>query len=310
MTCPARIHVAWSLALLVWGCADGGGTGPAVDAGPHDAGPGDGSSGDMRVGCARGEHMCPTGCVDDRADDVANGCRLGCGSAPCAAPTGGTATCSAAGMCDFECTAPFVRDGDSCACTPQTCEDLTAMCGTPDDGCGTPLSCGSCGGGSLCTSGRCACTPDAWEVNDTEAAAVSLGSTNDADDGPTLTWTTSNSDDALDLDYFEVGVTDGTDFGNPVLTVTLDGMPAGTNLDSVAWYRCAAGGDAHTCSMGTAYSGPGGAGCASVSSGTLSETVEVNTECATADESGQLVIRVATSGFGMCGNYRLVVQTR
>lgn len=311
MTCLARAHLASCLALViaVAACADGG-TGHRVDAGALDLGPGDGGGVDMRIGCGSGMHMCPSGCVADRADDPANACRLGCGSTPCTAPTGGTAICSAAGMCDFECTAPFVREGEGCACMPQTCEDLTATCGTPDDGCGTPLSCGMCGVGSSCAAGHCACTPDDGEPNNRELDAILLGATNDADNGPTLTASMYNADNALDVDFYEVNVTDGTDLGNPALTVTLDGMPAGTNLDLVVWYRCTAGGDAHTCAVGSAYSGAGGAGCSSSNPGPSTETVEIDTECSTTDESGRLVIRVATSGFGACGNYHLVVETR
>lgn len=307
----SALVVVLALGALVGACASGGTA--TIDAGgrAYDAGPGDASRPvDMRVGCASGQHVCPSGCTADRTDDPANGCRLGCGSAPCTAPAGGTASCSTGGMCDFECAPPFVREGEGCACTPRTCSDLDALCGSPDDGCGTPLACGDCGSGSACTSGRCVCAPDPGEPNDTESAAIRLGATNDADNGPTLTETIYNSDDALDLDYFFVDVTDGTDGGNPVLTVTLDGMPAGSNLDLVAWYRCTAGGDSHTCTIGSNYSGAGGAGCSSVNPGTSTETVAIDTECSTTDDSGRLVVRVGTSGFGMCGNYHLVIETR
>jgi len=305
-------NVAFFLTALAFlaACASGGVSVPTVDAGRGDAGAPDAALVDARVGCASGEHMCPGGCERDRDDDPAMGCRLGCGSAPCTAPEGGRPTCSAAGTCDFECVAPYVRAGEGCACTPRTCDDLGAMCGTPDDGCGGTLSCGGCGPSAMCASGRCVCTPDAGEPNDAEARAITLGATNDADDGPTITRTDFNADDALDVDFFAVAVTDGFDGGNPALTVTLDGMPGGTNLDLVVWYRCTAGGDAHTCATGTAYDGPGGPGCSSTLSGTSTETVVVETECSTTDESGRLIVRVATSGFGMCGNYRLVVQTR
>ena len=313
MTCFAPRSIASFLALaallVVSGCAAGDDDAPGVDLGPRDLGPGDASTVDMRVGCGSGEHMCPEGCVDDREDLPANGCQLACASGACTAPAGGTSIC-AAGLCDFTCAPPFVRTSESCACTPRTCADLDAMCGTPDDGCGTPLSCGTCGGASECTAGACLCTPDVGEPNDVERDAISLGATNDADDGPTLTNVIYNSDDALDVDFYEVDVTDGTDLGNPALTVTLDGMPVGTNLDLVAWYRCTAGGDSHSCTSGTAYSGAGGAGCASSNAGTSTETIGIDTECSTTNDSGRLLIRVATTGFGACGNYRLVVRTR
>lgn len=42
-------------------------------------------------------------------------------------------------------------DADSDAgCVPQTCEQLGAECGTIDNGCGTPIGCGSCADGEAC----------------------------------------------------------------------------------------------------------------------------------------------------------------
>jgi len=43
-------------------------------------------------------------------------------------------------------------------CTPKTCASLGANCGTPSDGCGGTLSCGTCAGGQTCTpSYTCGC---------------------------------------------------------------------------------------------------------------------------------------------------------
>lgn len=39
------------------------------------------------------------------------------------------------------------------ACTPGTCRTLGATCGTLDDGCGSPLDCGTCGSGTSCGGG-------------------------------------------------------------------------------------------------------------------------------------------------------------
>ena len=44
------------------------------------------------------------------------------------------------------------------ACTPKSCQQLNATCGTIDDGCGNPLACGSCAGFLTCGGGG---TPNA-----------------------------------------------------------------------------------------------------------------------------------------------------
>jgi hypothetical protein len=50
---------------------------------------------------------------------------------------------------------PNAADG---ACTPKTCTGLKASCGTPSDGCGGTLQCGTCPSGQTCdTSGQCVC---------------------------------------------------------------------------------------------------------------------------------------------------------
>jgi hypothetical protein len=38
------------------------------------------------------------------------------------------------------------------SCTPTTCQALGATCGSPSNGCGGTLSCGSCAGGTICSS--------------------------------------------------------------------------------------------------------------------------------------------------------------
>jgi hypothetical protein len=44
-------------------------------------------------------------------------------------------------------------------CTPRTCTSLGAVCGTPSDGCGGTLSCGTCGSGQTCApSYKCGCS--------------------------------------------------------------------------------------------------------------------------------------------------------
>lgn len=51
--------------------------------------------------------------------------------------------------CPNNCTGNLTCGGGGdqfkCGCTPQTCLDLGAECGTVDDGCGTQIDCGGCG---------------------------------------------------------------------------------------------------------------------------------------------------------------------
>ena len=51
------------------------------------------------------------------------------------------------------------KDGQVCfneaCCTPKTCEDLNAECGTYDNGCGGEINCGTCSGDKACSEGKC-----------------------------------------------------------------------------------------------------------------------------------------------------------
>src|SRR5688500_5479798 len=77
--------------------------------------------------CAANEHRCDDACVPKLANDPAVGCALGCNE-PCPAVTGGHATCTAQGSCDFECDAPYVEDNGTCV--PATCSQLDYSCGS------------------------------------------------------------------------------------------------------------------------------------------------------------------------------------
>lgn len=291
------------------GPRDGGGadSGPAGDAGPpRDAGPGRDSG--PSVSCPAGQHACGGGCIDDLANDPSNGCRLGCGE-PCPAPASGTVSCSASGTCDFTCTPPFRRVGDECACTPRTCEEMGAMCGAPDDGCGMPLDCGSCGGGS-CIDGSCACTPDAREPNDSNTVAPNLGSFDDSADPPDGVYTNMNIDDAGDVDWVRFTIVDGFDFGNPNLLVTLDQVPAGSTYALSAFYVCTSGGDSSACAIGSADNEIG-RGCTTSVAGGGSGQVQIESECSGTDESGALYVRVRATTWGdSCDPHRLTLRVR
>lgn len=323
-----RLLLAVSLAFSIWACADGGGggsfdagtggstdaaradTGPPVDGGPpRDAGRRDSGT---PTTCGAGQHSCGGGCIDDLPNEPANGCRMGCGEA-CPAPTSGAVTCSAAGACDFTCTPPFRRQGDDCVCAPVTCEDMGATCGAPDDGCGTPLDCGGCGGGA-CVDGHCACTPDPREPgNDSSSLAPNLGSFADADDPPDAVHTDMNIDEASDVDWVRFSIEDATDFpfgSNPSLTVTLSQVPAGSTYALTAFYVCNGSGDATSCAQGTSNNEIG-RGCATSVVGGATGQVQLETECSGTDESGTLYVRVRASVWGgSCEPHRLTLRVR
>ncbi|MBX7190931.1 MAG: hypothetical protein K1X94_02680 [Sandaracinaceae bacterium] len=308
------------------GGRDGGGTmndaggGGTSDAGRFDAGRLDaGRSGDAggghdagSVSCPSGQHACGAGCVRDLANDPANGCRLGCGE-PCPTPAMGTASCDMTGHCAWDCTPPYRRVGDTCECTPTTCEAIHYECGAPDNGCGMPLDCGACMDGAMCTTGRCACTPDTYETNDSNTTASPQGGLNDADDPPDVILS-ANIDEMRDEDWWSFPITDGTDGGNPRITVTLADIPIGSDYALSAYYVCGDRTDNSTCAIGSTdnYLGHG---CAGSAAGSAPETVELETDCdrgiLNSDDSGTLYVRVtAPTWMSTCGPYRVTVRVR
>ena len=305
------------------GTRDGGNLdGGARDAGPmrdggggtSDAGRVDGGGGARDAGmttCPSGEHACGAGCVRDLANDPANGCRLGCGEA-CDAPDMGAAACGMDGRCTWDCEPPYRRVGDLCTCTPTTCDAIGYECGAPDDGCGMALDCGSCMDGAACTTGRCACTPDGFEPNDSNTTPTVRGGLNDADDPPDVVLN-ANIDEMRDEDWFSFPITDGTDGGNPRITVTLGDIPIGSDYALSAYYVCGDRTDNSTCAMGTADNYLGN-GCAGAVAGSSPETVEIETDCSrtlSTDDSGTLFVRVtAPTWMTTCGPYRVVVRVR
>lgn len=307
---PRFVPSALLVVLAVSGCPGTGGPGTpdagvAVDAArPRDAGR------DAAVTCAAGTHLCGGGCIPDLADDPAAGCRFGCGE-PCPAPERATATCARDGRCDFTCASPFRRVGDACTCTPSTCEALGFVeCGEPDDGCGTPLDCGTCAMGGACVAGRCGCPPDAHEENDSASTATRIaGDLNDADD-PDTSVSDFNLHSARDEDWIRWHVVDGFDLGgNPIITVSLADAPIGADYDLAAYYECDSGGDATTCDLGTADASVG-PGCRSATVGSSVERVTLSTECSGIDEHGTLYVRVRSTIFAGCGGYRVLVSVR
>lgn len=271
---------------------------------PRDAGR------DAAVVCTSGTHLCGGGCIPDLDNDPSMGCSLGCGEA-CIAPEHGTPSCTAGGECAFSCVSPFRRVGELCTCTPSTCEMLGFVeCGAPDDGCGTTLDCGTCDGGGACVAGHCGCAADGHEENDSRSTATVMpgGDLNDADDPDVPPVTDFSLDDMRDVDWMRWHVVDGFDVGgNPIVTVTLDGVPLGADYDLGVFFACDSGGDAHTCDMGTASGG----GCVSAQPGAgVVEIARLTTECSGLDENGFLYVQVSSRTLSVCGNYRVSVSVR
>lgn len=303
--------------LSLAGCANGGGGGGMPDAGTdarvttRDAGGGDDAG---ETSCGATQHACGGGCIDDLDNLPVNGCRLGCGE-PCPTPPDGVASCDPEGLCTVGCEPPFVfRDG-MCTCAPQTCADWGWTCGAPDDGCGTTLDCGSCTGAGVCAEGMCACMPDAAERNDSFI---------DADGAPLLVdipnedwarvFTEYGLHDATDEDYFRFRVADSGAFNpEPEITVTLRGIPTGSDYDLAVSWVCDGTPNRSTCTAG-AQSGLRGVTCSSSSSGTTSETVTVSVECRSSlttdtDDSGTLYVHVSPATFGgSCMPYELDID--
>lgn len=65
------------------------------------------------------------------------------------------------------------------SCEPKGCSELGYECGTPDDGCGDPLDCGSCDSPDTCGGGGqpyvCGCTPKTCEELQSDRGALVCG---------------------------------------------------------------------------------------------------------------------------------------
>jgi hypothetical protein len=302
------------------GRLDGGGNGS--DAGRLDGGRVDGGGGGTSdtgvrrdagsTSCPSGQHACGAGCVADLANEPANGCRLGCGEA-CDAPAMGVAACAMDGTCTWTCEVPFRREGERCVCTPTTCDTIGYECGAPDDGCGMPLDCGACMDGAMCATGRCACTPDGREPNDSNTMPSVGPRLNDADDPPDQILSGVNLDEMRDEDWFSHPITDGTDGGNPRITVTLRNIPIGSDYELSAYYVCGDRTDNSTCAAGSPDNYVG-RGCAGGATGASPETVELETDCSRgldSDDTGTLLVRVRAATWATtCAPYEVVVRVR
>ncbi len=272
--------------------------------------------GDSGIRCMSGMHECDGECVPDQVNDPEMGCRRGCGT-PCPEPSeGGMATCTSSGLCDVQCTTPFVKMGDQCECRPQSCSEAGAMCGTGvDDGCGGTIDCGMCGEGRMCDDmNQCVCVVDEAEPNEEELEAFQLMPEMGTDwpDTPdtmrVFSEFTLNTED--DVDIYRVRVRDaGT--ASPTLRVELRNIPAGSNFELGAFFRCDTSPNTTRCDgplLGMEMDGPLGRGCLSENPAQDPERVQLQTFCGGDDESGNLFIEVrSTTWMNACTPYELSV---
>jgi hypothetical protein len=304
------------LLALVAGCASSAPPSVVPDSARADAGASDAwvmPIGDAAPTCSTGMHACGMGCVNDQPNDPMHGCRFGCGQ-PCPTPSMGVASCSSTGMCDFTCPSPFHRVGDHCDCVPTTCDAIGYHCGSPDNGCGLALNCGSCDPDAMCIVGNCACMPDTHEPNNSNTRATTEPEMNDAAPGQNATFSDFNLDSATDVDWITFHVHNGATLGYPHVGVRLYNIPAGSDYDLGAWYACDNNNDNTTCATGTSDNMIG-RGCVSTLAGIAEENVDLTTNCGGVagfgDASGTVFIRVTAPTFGgMCSNYLLDIRVR
>jgi len=108
-----------------------------------------GSGGQM---CPAGKHYCGGICV---GNTPATGCFTSVTCDPCPAPpSGGTTVCDAAGMCDFTCSAPYMKQGNACVCSQQCCSNA------------------DCPNGGTCSGGVCMQPPPMCDANDCQAQCI------------------------------------------------------------------------------------------------------------------------------------------
>jgi len=230
-------------------------------------------------GCPPGEHMCSTGCERDRTNEVAEGCRNGCGlECP-----GDDAICTSEGDCSVACDPPATLMGAIC-----------------------------CGGEPVCSAMVAArCPLPTEEPNETMETAHDLGNFIDNDSMATISNLTLVEGDE---DWFVMTVTDSPSVGRTefLLDVTVtSSMPDA--MEVAMWFECADEDTLtteHEITAGTANTefGDGASAPVGASGGTVSMDIDcVGTFTSpVTDESGTLHIRVRrTAAATICDGYEL-----
>jgi hypothetical protein len=120
------------------GGVSNGGSGNTGNTGGSGNTGNDGGSGGSG-GCPNGQHLCGGVCVGNTPQ---TGCWASTTCSPCPnAPTSGTVICTADGQCDFNCQAPYMKEGNACACPNECCTNA------------------DCTGGATCSNGACVAAP-------------------------------------------------------------------------------------------------------------------------------------------------------
>lgn len=192
-------------------------------------------------------------------------------------------------------------------CARTTCTALGAHCGSPDDGCGTPLECGACDGLATCVDGTCECGADTREPDDTLASAFDGGAYTDADADIAVDdrWLHAPTD----VDWIRYAIDDTAAATLSTLSATID-PPASGAYAVALFYDCAAGTNGSTCALGTSDTTVGH-GCVATTTASTAATVSLDVDCqGTLDDSGTLYVRVSSTGPTPCAPYHLVTQIR
>lgn len=269
---------------------------PMPDAAQGD--PDDRDASNPEAGCAAGTHVCGDTCMADNTNEVAVGCRYGCGQ-PCPEGAHGSASCTALGTCGLACDPGYTNLNGECLVL--SCSDLGYLCGDAFDDAGNAFSCGACLGAATCTSNHVCDVPgDAWEPNQTQPAARDLGALNDADNlGRTVAALTI--DEAMDEDWFKFRVIDGFDANNPDVHVglSLDSGSLVSNHELTVWFKCDTGdaGTAISCGEAATPYATNNSGDPALGNGCKVNAknivwAEFEASCSGTDESGTVYVRI------------------
>jgi hypothetical protein len=191
-----------------------------------------------------------------------------------------------------------------CGCMPTTCAALGASCGTPPDGCGGMLSCGSCGTNATCISGRCACNSDANEPNDAPGGATTLGGLGVGSSlmpGSIVSLHTPTDQDWYSATFERSEEARDTEWR---LQADIQGVPAGSDFEVAVFVVCPDLAAPPTCAAGAPVFMPF-PGCASTGSGSR-ESAALVTGCQRDD--AMIYVRVrSTTWDRACAPYMLVL---
>ena len=240
-------------------------------------------------------------------------------------------TCTADYDCEGSPNGPYCNFGECSDTDLDTCKawgkctlDMTKyVCGTYVDGCDGTLDCGSCGTSGDCIDGGrdCGCPEDSADgegANGTSGTATDVGDFKDGDD-PAFGMEKMSIHTAEDVDWYTFGVEDTGFDGNPVVTVSLEQVAPGAEVEDYSeyeltlWVQCLdTEDDSSTCLLGDgAPETDVGVGCTVDGSYGL-QTVSARIDCdwSIADD-GIAYVRVRKlHRHGRCDGYTLSVNIK